>query len=643
MKRVITLRLCIVIILSMFVTTFLSYYLLVKSSRDAAYYNSLLRINQISQIIEQNDADIIELKENLKEDYFIRAKAAAYMVQNFPEVIGNLYEMKKIASLLQVDELHLFDKEGTLFTGTEPKYYNYTFHSGEQMEFFLPMLDDYSLKLCQEVTPNTAEGKLMQYIAVWREDKKGIVQIGMEPKRLLRAMENNELSHIFTMVTVEKGMTIFAADRETGEILGASDTTLVGKNMDVIGLDNLKDNWDQRAVTTDINGEKNYCVIENTGQLLVGVSSTYDNLYQNVSDNMILVVISLFALSVVIISLILTMMDKFIINRIYEIINGMKQIAAGDLDYHVEVVNLPEFVELSDNINNLVMSLLGTTNKLSLIFQNVNLQIAVYEYNPDMKRVLATSKIGEILMLPEEELNKALSNQNIFNEKIRKLCAKPYEQEKNVYELAAAPPRYVKIISYQEGHSTLGIIVDVTDEILEKQEIKQERDIDLLTGIFNRRAFYAEMDNIFQHSEVLGIAALLMIDLDNLKYVNDHWGHEYGDKLLSRAADLLNNCRAPQKVVSRFGGDEFVLMIYGAGSQKEIQEYIDDLYYKISNSCIEMPGSETMPVRMSGGYVFYPEYNMNYRELLHLADQAMYQVKNGTKGCFKRYEPDGGK
>ena len=56
--------------------------------------------------------------------------------------------MRKIASLLQVDELHLFDMEGRLYAGSEPKYYDYTFRSGEQMQFFLPMLDDVDLQLC---------------------------------------------------------------------------------------------------------------------------------------------------------------------------------------------------------------------------------------------------------------------------------------------------------------------------------------------------------------------------------------------------------------------------------------------------------------------------------------------------------------
>lgn len=61
------------------------------------------------------------------------------------------------------------------------KYFGLNFRSGEQMQFFLPMLSDRSLELCQDITPNTAEQKLMQYAAVWREDGEGIVQIGMTP------------------------------------------------------------------------------------------------------------------------------------------------------------------------------------------------------------------------------------------------------------------------------------------------------------------------------------------------------------------------------------------------------------------------------------------------------------------------------
>lgn len=641
MKKAITYRLCLVIIVSMLAAAALSYYLQVKSVKDSLRANSLIRIDQISQILQRNDEDLEQLKEDLQEDYFIRAKAAAYIVQNYPTVIGDQAEMKKIASLLQVDELHLFDTEGKIYTGSEPKYFNYTFNSGEQMRFFLPMLQDTSLQLCQEVTPNTAEGKQMQYLAVWREDKQGIVQIGMEPIRLIEAMEKNELSHIFTMVTAEKGITIFAVNPETGVILGATDDTMTGKELTDFGLDLAEVRQSEEGFTTELAHKKNYCVFQEKGNVLIGVSSTYEKLYQGVPDNMRLVIFSLFLLSVAIIFLLMGMMDRIVIDGMYELIASMKKISGGDLDARVEVSSSPEFVELSTSINNMVLSLLETTKKLSLVFENVNIPIAVYEYNGDMKRVLATSKIGDMLMLSEEEVQRLLSDQEAFVEKIQQVCACPLEQEKDVYRLCGDRTHYLKIKSYEGESGTLGILVDVTEENVEKQQIMFERDIDHLTGLSSRRAFYDEMDQIFQRLEELETAVLLMIDLDNLKQVNDNWGHEYGDKLLQKAGELLKNCEAPNKVVARLGGDEFVMLIYRADSQEEIEGYLEQLHNQILNSNIQIPNQEPIQVSMSGGYVLSTEFTEDYNTVLRLADQTMYQVKKENKGHFARYqEPD---
>lgn len=641
MKRTITIRLCIVIVVSMAAIAVLSLYLQIKSAKEIMYSNAELRINQVVEILEQNDEEIGKLKENLKEDNFIRAKAAAYIVQNHPEVIGDLEEIRKIAALLQVDELHLFDTEGRLFEGSEPKYFNYTFESGEQMKFFLPMLKDQTLQLCQEVMPNTAENKLMQYIAVWREDHQGIVQIGMEPVRLLEAMEKNELPHIFSMMTTEEGITIFALDLNTGIITGATDNWMLAKTAEDIGLDltasALKEGRQSQEIIID--GKQNYCVTEVGNNILIGVSATHEKLYRNVPANMGLIILSLCCLAVVVIFLILRMLDKVIIDGIYGIIEGTKKIAAGDLDYRVDIQHSPEFAMLSSNLNHMVESLLESTGKLSLVFQNVDIPIAVYEYNQDMKRVLATSKIGEILLIDDEELPGILSNRESFSQKIMEICSCPYEMEKDVYLIGQNVERihYVKVKSYRETGKTLGIVVDMTDEIIEKQELERERDMDLLTGLFTRRAFFRSMDALLEQPEKMKTAMLLMTDLDNLKYVNDHWGHEWGDQMLKTVAVLLQNSPGSNKLAARLSGDEFVLVIYGAKSRQEIEGYLESLYAVIQETELVMPDGERVKVSLSGGYLFYPEHTGSSRELLKLADETMYLVKKSTKGKFAGY------
>lgn len=643
MKKRIAVRLCAVIVVSMFAALILNYYLQVKSAKELMDTNAMLQIDQTVQILKNNDEDLERLRENLKEDYFIRAKAAAYIAQNNPEVIGDLEETRKVAALLQVDELHFFDTEGRLFAGTDPQYYDYTFNSGEQMRFFLPMLTDYNLQLCQDVMPNTAENKMMQYIAVWREDREGIVQIGMEPVRLLEAMEKNELSYIFSIMTAEKGITIFAADPDTGEILGATDPAITEMTTKEMGIPDraMIRREEGFPVEIEIGGEKNYCVIRRLGNVAVGVSSTYGNLYHSIPENMRLVVFSLCLLSLVIIGLTMKMLDKFIIHGIHDIIGGMKKIAGGDLDERVNVTNTPEFAELSGSVNQMVESLLETTGTLSLVFQNVDIAVAVYKYNQDMKRVLATSRLGDILGLSEEETRAIAADHVVFEEKIRQIMSRPIEEETDVFLSHENGGRYVKLKSYRDGKNTLGIVVDVTEEIQEKKRLEYERDIDVLTGLCSRRAFTEAMEKLFGKPEQLKHAMMLMTDMDNLKMVNDNWGHEQGDRILRIAASILRECEAPQKVAARLSGDEFVLVIYGAESRQKLLEYLSRLYERMKATVVRMPDGTELPVSLSGGCVLYPEFSGGCSEMLRLADQTMYRVKKGERGHFKVYGSSG--
>ena len=117
----------------------------------------------------------------------------AYFVQHQPDVIFDLEKTRELVRLMDVDEIHFFNKQGEIFSGTHPEYYGYTVEDGEQIGFFKQMLEDTSLKICQDMMPNTAEAKEMQYAAVWLADKSSFVEIGMNPERLLALMEENSL------------------------------------------------------------------------------------------------------------------------------------------------------------------------------------------------------------------------------------------------------------------------------------------------------------------------------------------------------------------------------------------------------------------------------------------------------------------
>ena len=130
MKKMIRKRLCIVILTAMLFSLFINYYVQTLNARNDMYRDAQDKFWQVGQILDQNGREAEKEKENLKERCFIRAKAIAYIIQDRPEVVGNQEEIAKITKLLQVDEFHLFDPEGNLYAGSEPRYFGLNFSSG---------------------------------------------------------------------------------------------------------------------------------------------------------------------------------------------------------------------------------------------------------------------------------------------------------------------------------------------------------------------------------------------------------------------------------------------------------------------------------------------------------------------------------
>lgn len=117
------------------------------------------------------------------------------------------------------------------------------------------------------------------------------------------------------MMTTERGVTIFAADQDTGTIIGATGEIPVGTPLATLGLYLPEDMGEGALYSREmvLDGQKNYCMMEVTDGILVGVSATYKKLYENVPGNMMLIIFSLCVLSFVTVFLILKMLDTFIL------------------------------------------------------------------------------------------------------------------------------------------------------------------------------------------------------------------------------------------------------------------------------------------------------------------------------------------
>lgn len=247
---------------------------ILKYVNDAnAYRLSKVLLDRVVTVLNKNDQSEEDLIESLKDDYIVRAKAVSYIVDAKPQVENDVEELQKIAKLMAVDEIHLFDETGHITSGSMPKYFGYSFDSGTQMSYFKPMLTDKSLTMCQDVTPNTAEGKAMMYAITWNEAGTMMVQVGLKPQRLLDELKQNEISTVVSDMPVYKGMEIFVANADTGLIEGATDCDKIGKTFNHIGIPtDIKESDKPTVRQVSVEGISCNCVIKRDDKYIVAVT-----------------------------------------------------------------------------------------------------------------------------------------------------------------------------------------------------------------------------------------------------------------------------------------------------------------------------------------------------------------------------------
>ncbi|MFN8559898.1 MAG: diguanylate cyclase, partial [Dehalococcoidia bacterium] len=179
---------------------------------------------------------------------------------------------------------------------------------------------------------------------------------------------------------------------------------------------------------------------------------------------------------------------------------------------------------------------------------------------------------------------------------------------------------------------------DITERKALEEQLSHQAFHDPLTGLANRALFTDRVEHALERTRRHGSPlALLFLDLDDFKSINDSYGHETGDALLCAVAERLIGCVRPTDTAARFGGDEFTMLLDDAGADEAIRVASRVL------AALAAPitaRDHQLVTRASIGIVMAPDGGDRAGELLRNADLAMYRAKSDGKGRWRVFEPD---
>ena len=339
-------------------------------------------------------------------------------------------------------------------------------------------------------------------------------------------------------------------------------------------------------------------------------------------------------------ALTLLLMNRFLLNRLYGLIGEVKNVGKDGFGAGISPWGQDELGELAGSINNMLADLANShlrlvdsetslrriTDNMSDVVSQVDNRGRFVYCSPSLKKVLG---ITEIELMGKEFLSQIHPDDYLTVEKF--LDQVMQNGLPCYFEFRWRKPdasymwmeTMANAITDEAGRVTGAVLVgrDLTARKEAEEIIRFISLHDALTGLYNRTYFEQKMLSL-ESSESVPVA-MMICDLDGLKFLNDTLGHKIGDNVLIKAAQVLENCCGEESILSRIGGDEYAIII-----QNSTQSQVESVYVCIKQELTEHSRNfPDMPIYMSLGFAIRQEASMSMTDLFREADNNMYREK----------------
>lgn len=285
------------------------------------------------------------------------------------------------------------------------------------------------------------------------------------------------------------------------------------------------------------------------------------------------------------------------------------------------------------------------------VFDNINegvmvtdMQGKILSVNPAFQVVTGYTE-EEVLGKTPNILQSGIHNKEFYNKLWTSLNNKGYWRGEiwNKRKNGEVFPEWLTIscVKNDKGKviNHVAVFTDITDQKLAEKELKKLAHNDSLTGMANRYSYIKRMETLLKTAKKYDQQlAVLFIDLDRFKQINDTFGHEAGDRLLIEVSGRLKELLKNKDMIARLGGDEFVMTLSNIKHPREAFVLAEKIIDVLSKP-VWIEGHETY-VSSSIGISFFPEDGMTVEQLLKNADKAMYEAKNHGRNRFAVYHDE---
>ncbi|WP_343209903.1 sensor domain-containing diguanylate cyclase [Anaerolentibacter hominis] len=187
---------------------------------------------------------------------------------------------------------------------------------------------------------------------------------------------------------------------------------------------------------------------------------------------------------------------------------------------------------------------------------------------------------------------------------------------------------------YTEHVKAFIIVQDIDAKKQEELRMKERVERDALTGLYNRGALIEKITKILEEDSYLTRHALIMLDIDHFKQLNDRMGHQFGDQALREMADSIRKLLRDGDLCGRLGGDEIVIFLASIGEQADISSRMEGLCRALTREYKE----EGICLTCSLGLAISPQDGTTFGQLYRKADVALYEAKENGRNCFSIYK-----